>query len=237
MDGYQLTAKLRKARRRFRLTALEQALYYELIAICNDEGWPEVFCCSNFELRSALGDIDEKTLIRGRLSLINAGLLFYKSGKSKRTVSNYSFVLTTDTTGTTAGNIPVDVPAVPPVDTPANVPDYIKTKRESKTKEEKKETELIFPFQSEKFMSTWKMLAKTPKWKKKIDHSLQLALKKLGEYDEEFSIELMEQAIAGGWQGVIFSETNNQYKKWLNGRKTEQNTGSGGSVKVRSINF
>ena len=35
MDGYSLTEKMRKARRRNRLTATEQALFYELVAVCN----------------------------------------------------------------------------------------------------------------------------------------------------------------------------------------------------------
>lgn len=90
MDGYSLTEKMRKARRRNRLTATEQALFYELVAVCNSEGWEDVFSCSNIELCFSL-NIDEKTLIRARLSLINAGLIYYKSGKSKRSVGSYSF--------------------------------------------------------------------------------------------------------------------------------------------------
>ena len=66
MDGYSLTEKMRKARRRNRLTATEQALFYELVAVCNSEGWEDVFSCSNIELCFSL-NIDEKTLIRARL--------------------------------------------------------------------------------------------------------------------------------------------------------------------------
>ena len=43
IDGYTLTEKMRKARRRFRFTATEQALFYELVAICNGEDWRDVF--------------------------------------------------------------------------------------------------------------------------------------------------------------------------------------------------
>lgn len=89
MDGYSLTEKMRKARRRNRLTATEQALFYELVAVCNSEGWEDVFSCSNIELCFSL-NIDEKTLIRARLSLINAGLVYYKSGKGKRSVHTLS---------------------------------------------------------------------------------------------------------------------------------------------------
>ncbi|MFT3995731.1 MAG: hypothetical protein QM660_15580 [Dysgonomonas sp.] len=81
---------MRKARRSWRFTAIEQALFYELVAICNGEDWPTVFDCSNIELCCAL-DINKNTLIKSRETLINSGLLFYKSGKSKRSVSQYSF--------------------------------------------------------------------------------------------------------------------------------------------------
>ena len=90
MDGYTLMEQMRRARRRNRLTATEQALFYELVAVCNSEGWEDVFSCSNIELCCSL-NIDEKTLVRARLSLINAGLVYYKSGKSRRVVGLYSF--------------------------------------------------------------------------------------------------------------------------------------------------
>ncbi len=90
MDGYTLADKMRQARRRARLTTTEQALYYELVAVCNSEGWEPVFKCSNNELCLSLG-IDNKTLIRARNNLINAKLIYYKSAKSKKEVGSYSF--------------------------------------------------------------------------------------------------------------------------------------------------
>lgn len=55
--------------------------FYELVAICNGEDWRDVFDCSNIELCFAL-NVNEKTLIKARESLINAGLIYYKSGKT-----------------------------------------------------------------------------------------------------------------------------------------------------------
>ena len=75
MTGYELTERLRKTRRRHRLSAATQALYYELVAICNEEGWPDEFKCSNDELIAAL-QVSEKSLITYRLELIQAGLIF-----------------------------------------------------------------------------------------------------------------------------------------------------------------
>ena len=90
MNGYELTLRLRKTRRRHRLSAPTQALYYELVAICNEEEWPDEFKCSNDELCTAL-QISEKSLILYRVELIESGLLFYQSGKSKKKIGNYSF--------------------------------------------------------------------------------------------------------------------------------------------------
>ena len=91
IDGYTLTEKMRKARRRFRFTATEQALFYELVAICNGEDWRDVFDCSNIELCFAL-NVNEKTLIKARESLINAGLIYYKSCKGNY-IQSYSITL------------------------------------------------------------------------------------------------------------------------------------------------
>ena len=107
MDGYTLTDKMRKARRSFRFTATEQALFYELVAICNGEDWRDIFDCSNVELCYAL-NINEKTLVKARETLINAGLLYYKSGKSKRMISSYSFEKPFKTTAKTTVKITVD---------------------------------------------------------------------------------------------------------------------------------
>jgi len=91
MNGYDLTERMRKTRRRYHLSAATQALYHELVAICNEEGWVDTFECSNDELCSSL-KITEKSLIDYRVNLIQAGLVYYKSGKSKKSIGVYSFI-------------------------------------------------------------------------------------------------------------------------------------------------
>lgn len=103
MNGYELTSKMRKTRRRYPLTATEQALYNELVAICNEDQWEDMFSCSNYELCKALS-ISENTLDKARLRLIQVGLISYKSGKSKRQFGSYSFI-TNSTTSNFEGNV------------------------------------------------------------------------------------------------------------------------------------
>lgn len=114
------------------------------------------------------------------------------------------------------------------------------------TKPKKQITELIYPFDSKLFFESWNMLLTTPKWKKKIPHSLQIALSNLGKYKEEFSIMLINKAIENDWQGVTYSDTDEQYQKWLNkngnseirktGDSNRQNTaGNNAEDKKRSV--
>jgi hypothetical protein len=126
MDGYTLAAQLRRTRRRYRLSATSQALYYELVAIANEEGCPDTFQCSNGELCSALSMTD-KTIIAARLELIQSDLINYKSNKNKRAFAEYSFLLT--------GKFPVITPVKSPVITPLNPPDYNKLKEKPKPKQ------------------------------------------------------------------------------------------------------
>ena len=76
MNSYQLISKLRKVRGRIYLTTAAQALYHELVAICNDMKWKEVFFIRSNILCDSLSD---------------AGLLFYRTCKDKRIGCYYSF--------------------------------------------------------------------------------------------------------------------------------------------------
>ncbi|MBR1435093.1 MAG: hypothetical protein IJ584_08270 [Bacteroidales bacterium] len=73
---------------------------------------------------------------------------------------------------------------------------------------------LVMPFGSPEFARTWETLREQPKWKGKTANALQMSLNKLGRYDEAFAIGLMEDAIERGWQGVVFSDTDEKYRQW-----------------------
>ena len=105
LNGYTFRNILKKTRRRFALSAGEQALYMELVDICNEEGWQTSFQVSNGELITAL-NCTEKTICQWRQSLINAGLIKYSSGKSKRAYGTYDItvIFTTNDTINKGGN-------------------------------------------------------------------------------------------------------------------------------------
>lgn len=78
---------------------------------------------------------------------------------------------------------------------------------------------LTLPFSSQKFIDTWNALCEEKEWKKKTRNALQLALNKLGRYDEAFAIQLMEATIEGGWKGVVFPDTDAKYQEWKSARQ------------------
>lgn len=90
---------------------------------------------------------------------------------------------------------------------------YINQEKEKIQKKEK-EVELALPYSSADFVSTWELLKAQPKWKKKSKSALQMSLKKLSKYPEEYAIHLMELSIANGWQGVVFTWTPDEFRKW-----------------------
>lgn len=81
-------------------------------------------------------------------------------------------------------------------------------------KEDGEKQKLVFPYNSEKFMFLWNELVKMPKWRKKPFSALQLTLHKLSEFEEDFVIELIENAITGNYQGIIFSDTKEKYEQF-----------------------
>ena len=83
MNSYQLISKLRKVRGDTYLSTASQALYHELVAICNDMKWKEVFFIRSSLLCANL-DISDNTLRKSRESLAGAQLIYYKTSKDRR---------------------------------------------------------------------------------------------------------------------------------------------------------
>lgn len=79
--------------------------------------------------------------------------------------------------------------------------------------------ELIFPFDSKEFKNHWNVLCGQKKWKNKEFSALQASLKKLSNYSEETAIKIIEDCIAGGWQGLV----TEKYDKILNYGNRKQN--------------
>jgi len=235
MDSYRLTNKMRQARRRYRFTATEQALYYELIAICNSEDWSDVFDCSNEELCVALS-VHEKTLVKARVTLINAGLIYYKSGKSKRVVSQYSFTIPFKTTEKNT----VDKSTDTPTKKPAKPPDSYKQKQNLMKEKEEKEIKIkgydnidfsfIEPDYVICFMD-WLEYKRGKNQKYRTQKSIETCYKQLkekAENDADTARKIIEKSIGNNWAGLFpiqkYGGQNNERHKFtgkIRGKKFE----------------
>lgn len=75
---------------------------------------------------------------------------------------------------------------------------------------------------SEAFAEKWEeyiSYRKTPYANQKIE---QRVLTKLSAYNEAFAIHHIDRAMESGWTGLIFPETDNDFKKFLASKKNEQ---------------
>jgi len=68
---------------------MEQALYYELVFICNEWHWVDRFPCSN-KLLAARLKVSERSIQRMRKSLLACGLISYRSRKFLKLSGVYS---------------------------------------------------------------------------------------------------------------------------------------------------
>ena len=61
----------------------------------------------------------------------------------------------------------------------------------------------------------WVDLCNMRKWKKKSESAIVASFKQISVYPEAFAIELIQRAIAGDYQGLVFDDTPEAYQKWL----------------------
>ena len=239
MNSYQLISKLRKVRDDTYLTTAAQALYHELVAICNDMKWKDVFFVRSNILCGNL-DMSDNTLRKSRECLSNAGLIHFRSSKDKRIGCYYSFMksisddlLSSATSSAISSANIEDETQFPHIIDNINIKQeeslahtHESTPPEKPKRSRKKEGDakpLVYPFDSIAFMSAWTELVKTPKWKGKQNYALQISLNKLGKFEEEFAIRQIERAIESNWTGVVFSGTERDYQEWLKQKKYGNN--------------
>lgn len=81
-----------------------------------------------------------------------------------------------------------------------------------------KNEKLEFPYYGEEFKNAWYLLLKNKKWKTKNNNSLQLSLNKLKNFDEEFSIKLIYEAIEKDWSGLVYENTESKFNDFINAK-------------------
>lgn len=163
----------------------EIAFYFYLLHTCNSNKGNTVFGISNSMLLAKFG-WGRQSLKNIKTKLKEAQLIDYISGHGRGNIDQYQII------------------------------EKEKMRRNNSKQNKNKENAnpLQLPYQSENFVKLWNNLLQTPKWRVKPLQILQANLNKLKMYDEPFAIQLIEQTLLGNWQGLIFRDTDNQYKKW-----------------------
>ena len=87
--------------------------------------------------------------------------------------------------------------------------------------------EMPIPFENDLFAELWLKLLNMPKWRRKPISAIELAVNKLQRYEMDFAAELVENAIIGNYQGVVFPDTPRKYEIWK-----QQKTGKNGNPKA-----
>lgn len=104
-----------------------------------------------------------------------------------------------------------------PITTIPPITPIIPTKKKTDARDD-----VVLPFTSDKFVETWNILIEQPKWKNKSVGALKISLNKLAKYAEPFAVQLMEDSIERGWQGVVFDNTDARYQAWLKNNPQKQ---------------
>jgi hypothetical protein len=193
--------------------------------------------------------VNEKTLIKARESLINAGLIYYKSGKNKRIISSYSFVKEFKTTVTTTVNFTANQTANQTANKGANQTandtgdkgvndtgdstDYNKLKQKPNINILSKVSHGDFDFISNEFLETftlWLEYKKDRRQNYKSEKSLKACynkLVKLSKNDPVIAEQIVNESIANNWSGLF--ELKNDKCEYGNKKQTDS-TDSGDSI-------
>lgn len=63
--------------------------------------------------------------------------------------------------------------------------------------------EIPLPYSSPKFLETWGLLLDQPKWKGKSNTALRKCAELLAKYTEDVALQMMDNTIMNGWQGLF----------------------------------
>lgn len=87
----------------------------------------------------------------------------------------------------------------------------------------------VCAFKTAKFKNAWIELLQMPKWRKKPQTAVNLSLRKIMGYEEDFALLCVEKAIANDYQGIVYDSTQDDYSKYLNKKNGVSNSGTYGS--------
>lgn len=233
------------------------ALYLWIVELNNRLGWKEKFGLptsvtmeglsigNRGTYKNALDDLERwgfiKVLQKAKNSSTSCIIEVCQFKNEQALIQALDQAMTRQSTGIASSTVPIDKQVnkktIKQSNKKGNTPsiDIVKLK----AKESFDHTKCQF---GNDFKIVWLSILQEPKWKIKTQTAINKSLEKLMKYEEEFAINLIEAAIAGGWQGVCFSDTDKKYESFKNGYKTasqlrNENRDSIRNLSDRSVEF
>jgi len=225
------------------ISPLEGDLYLYLIRTSNRYGWKNPFNQTTSAICAFLG-INRTALINRRNKLKQIGLIDFKEGIAQSKPAIYEIMcIKNDTQGSTPIGTPYDTQGSTPTGTTTlNKTKLNKTKEVTavaepppSSKKEKFEIKKFIapenlPFSGPEFLEAWQKLLESQKWRKKPETAIEATVKMMKDYNEQFLTEQIRRAISGNWQGLFFSNTKDEYKKYINQHNGTIQGSTGGIV-------
>ncbi len=193
-----------------------QLLWYKLMFLSSRSGWSEWITVDNRRLMAMMQQSHEKTFIRWRDALINAGLIEYQRG-AKTKPSRYKVLSLTDKmtvqmTVQMPVQTPVQTPIQPPVQAPAIYKHKQKQKQEENTflSESTKEVPFATPFDValDEFRNMRKKIRKplTPY----AEALILKELENLAPGNRNMQASILNRSVMNCWQGVFALESKHE---------------------------
>lgn len=186
-----------------KINSNHSALFFFCIEHCNRMGWKQNFGLPTTMAKEAIGIRSYNTYINTLNDLIDWGFIKLVE-KSKNQYSSNIIALSNFNKATdkaldkalikhTTKQSESTIQSISSIDKPITVNKEPITTNNG----------FVFPFDSLEFKNTWEKLCLQKKWKKKSHDALKASLGLLSQYYEKDSIQMMQNAIAGEYQGLF----------------------------------
>ena len=179
------------------------AIYFFAIEHCNRLGWKEKFGFPTQMAMDAIGIKKNQTYIRYFNDLVDWGFFkLVEKSKNQYSANIISLQSAIPKNGKALDKALIKHTAKQDDSMGLGIRQSNSPIDKQLTKNNKQRT-IELPFSSVEFVSAWETLISQPKWKKKTVDALSASVKKLNGVSELYALKMIENAIAGNWQGIF----------------------------------
>lgn len=190
-------------------------LYYSLLSVFNEAGWPESIQVDNYRLMSMVDTRTERVAISARDKLIDAGFVEYSKGK-KRSPNTYYLKKYTPQKVSEIDSVSIsESVSVSGSDSVPKTVSHIKTKKKTKSNISPLPPLDDFGQELQEAVMDW-LSYKAEKSQAYKPTGLKMLVAKIknhaDKYGEAAVADLIRECMASNWQGIIFDRLKDRQK-------------------------